>query len=87
MKNRNFKSLKQANDFVKSVSGNTIEIRMEQEKKTINFGFANGWVSTPELVKECDAKKHPKIKYILSSCLTKYECPTCGYEYKIDSGD
>lgn len=27
MKNRNFKSLKQANDFVKSVSGNTIEIR------------------------------------------------------------
>ena len=52
-----------------------------------NYGFANGWVSTPELVKECEAKKHSKIKYIRSNCLTEYECPTCGYKYKIDSGD
>jgi transposase-like protein len=60
---------------------------MEQEKKTINFGFANGWTSTPEIVKQCKEKNHPVIKYIENRCLTKYECPTCGYKYKIDSGD
>jgi transposase-like protein len=57
------------------------------ETEMTDYGYANGWVSTPELVKECEAKKHSKIKYIRSNCLTEYECPTCGYKYKIDSGD
>jgi hypothetical protein len=57
------------------------------EKEIINFGFANGWTSTPEIVKQCEEKKHPVIKYTENRCLTKVQCPTCGYEYKVDSGD
>jgi hypothetical protein len=57
------------------------------EKQIINFGYANGWVSTPEIVKQCKELKHPVITYIENRCLKRIQCPTCGYEYKIDSGD
>ena len=57
------------------------------KKIIINLGYANGWTSTPEIVKQCEAKKHPVIKCTENRCLTRYQCPTCGYEYKVDSGD
>ena len=53
----------------------------------INYGYANGWKETPEQVKRCRELKHPIQTVKIGNCLTEYICPTCGYEYKIDSGD
>lgn len=50
----------------------------------IDYGYANGWVSTPEQVKKCNHKKESET---IGNCLTKITCKECGFTYKIDSGD
>jgi hypothetical protein len=49
-----------------------------------NYGYANGWVTIPEKVKDCI---HVKIEERIDRCLTKITCKECGFSYKIDSGD
>ena len=50
----------------------------------VNYGYANGWKEIPEKVKNCI---HVRAEERIGKCLTKVTCHTCGYEYKIDSGD
>ena len=52
-----------------------------------NLGYANGWEKTPEIVKECQGKKHnPPHHKTTMRCVTRVGCEICGYYYHIDSG-
>lgn len=65
---------------------------MEQPlPKTIDLGYANGWVGRdgkiklPEIVKICEKKGHVKQRTTVGRCLTEYSCEICGYKYLVDS--
>lgn len=61
--------------------------RTAQVKDYINFGTANGWTETPDLVKRCVAKKHSPGQIGIGKCLTEVKCELCRYKYTIDSSD
>ena len=60
---------------------------MNTEFDYINFGTANGWLETPELVKRCVAKKHSPKQTGVGRCMTEVKCGLCKYKYLIDSSD
>lgn len=49
----------------------------------INYGDANGWKETPELIVKCP---HQPTRRKISNCYFQYTCEECGYTYKVDSG-
>ena len=55
-------------------------------KDLLNLGFANGWRSAPEIVKECRKKSH-SLKWEQSQRrgISYYWCNRCGYIYYVDS--
>lgn len=53
----------------------------------IDFGTANGWLETPELVKRCVGKKHSPKQTGIGRCLTEVKCELCRYKYTVDSSD
>lgn len=52
-----------------------------------NFGTANSWLETPDLIKSCVAKKHSPKQTGIGRCLTEVKCDVCRYIYVIDSSD
>lgn len=52
-----------------------------------NYGYANGWDSTPEEIKKCRELKHKTVEKKLGNCHYEYTCPICKYLYKVDSSD
>ena len=52
-----------------------------------NLGWVNGWKEVPIEVKKCKELKHDREETTIGRCLTKKECPICGYFYKVDSSD
>jgi hypothetical protein len=60
---------------------------LETSDNFIDFGAANGWLETPELVKRCVAKKHSPKQTGVGRCLTEVRCELCRYKYLIDSSD
>lgn len=52
-----------------------------------NYGYANGWAETPEQVEKCYKAGHKLLVKNIGRCLNQYTCETCGYYYKVDSGD
>lgn len=63
--------------------------RQQQEKgkpKLKDLGWANGWTSTPQVVKKCHEQKHD-IKTKTQGGVTTTYCPIDNYMYKTDSSD
>ena len=56
-----------------------------------DFGWANGWKETPELVKKCKELKHRVSDIDVGPKFRGLEhvvrCDTCGYLYRYDSSD
>lgn len=55
-----------------------------------NLGYANGWVTKPDIVVKCDEEHHTtgahdRDNKPIGRCLTRYWCHTCGYTYLVDS--
>lgn len=55
-----------------------------------DLGWANDWVSTPEIVVKCWEMKHEELggttsHHDYSRCIHSYECKVCGYRYREDS--
>ena len=56
------------------------------------LGYANNWPNyTNALVEQCRAAQHgPKglrSSQTVGNCVREYSCSTCGYRYRVDSGD
>ena len=49
-----------------------------------DFGYANGWTETPDIVKDCD---HEPEVITVGRCLRQYSCTECDYTYLVDSSD
>ena len=51
-------------------------------------GWANGWLETPVIIKECREKGHKTVEtkgpY---KCTHIVKCPICRYRYMYDSSD
>lgn len=60
---------------------------MKEKEDYIDFGQANSWFETPELVKRCVARKHSPKQTGVGRCLTEVKCELCRYKYLIDSSD
>lgn len=60
---------------------------MKPENTFIDFGMANSWPETPDLVKRCVEKKHSPKQTGVGKCLTEVKCGLCMYKYLIDSSD
>ena len=55
------------------------------------FGYANGWIEVPEMIRKCREMGHREERKSLDgrigSTRNSYCCPICKYSYKVDSGD
>ncbi len=60
---------------------------METGETMTNLGYANGWVSTPEIRQKCKRLDHKLVEKNIGRCLNEYTCEICKYSYKVDSGD
>lgn len=52
-----------------------------------NYGYANGWISTPDVIVRCREKNHKIVVKNIGRCLNQYTCEICKYTYKVDSSD
>lgn len=57
-----------------------------------DLSYENGWSETPEIVKKCkelrrNGEHHEYEGKQVYRCVTQHTCRTCGYTYKVDSGD
>lgn len=60
-------------------------------KKIIDLGWANGWLDTPDVIKEAKKKgfKIEEVRHDERSCLTWYQIETDDsiIKWKVDSSD
>jgi hypothetical protein len=56
----------------------------KEETKTQDLGFANGWSTTPEIVKNCP---HKVENVTVGRALVKSTCTVCNYHFLSDSSD
>lgn len=66
---------------------NLKEMNMNEIKRMKDLGYANGWNSTPQIIKECKAKGHKIHNETIGRCLERSWCEECGFEFRVDSGD
>jgi hypothetical protein len=60
---------------------------MKNEKRLMDLGYVNGWKRRPRLVGVCNSKGHRKEYKNIGRCVEEVRCKTCGYKFRIDSGD
>jgi hypothetical protein len=53
----------------------------------INLGYANGWITVPEIREKCKCLEHKLVVKNIGRCLNQYTCEICKYTYKVDSSD
>lgn len=51
------------------------------------LGYANGWIETPECVKEAEEKGYKITEESIGRCVTEVTCEEGGWYYKVDSSD
>lgn len=51
------------------------------------LGYANGWTTTPSLVKEAKANGYVLVSQNIGHCLTRYICTELDFYYDVDSSD
>ncbi len=50
------------------------------------LGFANGWVTVPEVVLRCTHTQETR-RYTTTRCIERRYCTVCTYSYDVDSSD
>jgi len=61
---------------------------LKNTKETKNLGYQNSWKETPKEVKKCNKLGHKKVEQKTNfRCVSRVECPKCGYFYLVDSSD
>ena len=57
------------------------------EGKEVYLGYANGWKTTPEIVKNCVNLGHKQWHRSSGRCVSEYGCEICKYSFSVDSSD
>ena len=57
------------------------------EKVNKDFGWANGWSSTPEEIAQAEKEGYTFKEMSIGRCMTMYVCEELGITYRVDSSD